>query len=173
MTILAAGYAASSSTGKIIDYLKSESDNNYIMKAQIINFILNAGINIILIPIYGITGAAIGTSISSVTFSLILMYRAKKTEDVIAWEPHLLKIIFSGLTSLIITYSILKTVFSTIPPLAVVPAGILYFILYIMIYAATGLKQEDWDMWYKILRKFGLLNYWKKWTRKLRLFEDR
>jgi O-antigen/teichoic acid export membrane protein len=161
MTVVAIGFVFNSSMGYLVPYLKSESKNKFILKAQIVNLVLNGALNIYLIPTYGIEGAAAGTTVSTIVFGLIIVAFTYKKSGVIPWELHFLKIIVSSILSMALVYGILKMIYANIPPLAVFPAGGAYFFIYLLIYAFLGIKEEDWEMWYRILEKLSLLKLWR------------
>lgn len=156
LSIVAFGTMFSSALGKIGDILKSAGKTKIIFYNTTINMVLNIGLNILLIPIYGIVGAAIATAGSTVIMNIILALEAWKYEKVQPLSKNMLKTIFSGLTAITITYILFKQVFPITPLWAMIPAGITFLGLYTVIFGKIGgLKEYDKEIIITTGRKIG------------------
>ena len=105
------------------------------IKVSLISAIVNLILNITLIPIYGIIGAAISTSTSFVIITILDLYILNRTLNVnlkIKWQIKVLS--FNSLV--IITFFILKNYLS-IYSLSII------FVVYLMIVSKFLLNSED------------------------------
>lgn len=155
LVILSAGYFFSVSTGHLGAVIKSESRNEFILFNTVANFFLNIALNILLIPRYGITGAAIATA-GSIFFvnSLMLMetYHIKKVQP---FSRRQLKPIVAVVPSILVVYLVLNQLFTTVPVFALVPGFIFFGALYLALFLAMGLEEEDREMIKAVGDKFG------------------
>jgi O-antigen/teichoic acid export membrane protein len=164
LSIVAFGTMFSSALGKIGDILKSAGKTQIIFYNTTLNMVLNIGLNILLIPIYGIVGAAIATASSTVVMNIILALEAWKYENVQPLSRNMVKTIFAGLTSITATYIIFKQIFPITPLWAMIPAGITFLGIYTITFGKIGgLKEYDKEVIETAARKVGL----EKETRKL------
>jgi len=163
LSIVAFGTMFSSALGKIGDILKSAGKTKIIFYNTTINMVLNIGLNILLIPIYGIVGAAIATAGSTVIMNTILGVEAWRYENVQPFSRNMLKTIFAGLTAIMITYLLFKQIFPITPLWAMIPAGITFLGLYTVIFGKIGgLKEYDKEIIITTGRKIGLEKQVKK-----------
>jgi len=155
LVVLSAGYFFSVSTGHLGAVIKSESRNEFILFNTVANFFLNIALNIMLIPRYGITGAAIATA-GSIFFvnSLMLLetYHIKKVQP---FSRRQLKPIVAVVPSILAVYLVLNQLFTTVPVWALVPGFAVFGTLYLAIYLAIGLEEEDREMIKAAGEKFG------------------
>ena len=156
LSIVAFGTMFSSALGKIGDILKSAGKTKILFYNTTINLFLNVGLNILLIPMYGIVGAAIATASSTVVMNIILGLEAWKYENVQPFSRNMLKTIFSGLSAITITYILFKQIFPITPLWAMIPAGITFLGLHTIIFTKIGgLKDYDKEIIITAARKLG------------------
>lgn len=156
LTILAFGYLANGSVGLTSDFLKSSGHTKPIMYTTTAALITNIGLNILLIPIYGIMGAAIATASSIIALNLLnylIVWKLEKINTVPGkvWKPGIVAAVSLG-----IIYLITKTLFTTTPVWFLIPAGITFYTIYVLLFIKLiGLKNEEKKILLKIGEKTG------------------
>lgn len=118
-------YAAVTTSNSVLDMLKK---TKILMFAGILSTSLNAVLNYLLIPVYGINGAAIASASSLIAgsvFSVFFSYRYMRMHP---FSKSLIYLLVAGLISISIMYFGLHAIYSVIP---IVPAilGISFFLL--------------------------------------------
>jgi len=120
---------------------------------SVIALILNASLNVILVPRYGINGAAFATMISLVIFSLITSLEVYYFIKIVPLKRSLLKIGFVGILS-IIPILVIKP-FIIINIISVGLMGTLFGLIYIiLIFLTKSLDKNDLMILKTIKRKF-------------------
>jgi len=130
LTILVLGnipYVLALSSNKVLLALKK---TRLIMTASIISAIINIVLNLILIPKYGINGAAIATGISFVIMGVMLMFFTNKITHIKPINQNCVKIILSAAISLIATYVLNKLIFANNTLLTIIISLLIYLIIY-------------------------------------------
>ncbi len=90
--------------------LLAHKKSNWLLKDSIIAFVTNILLNSILIPRFGIRGAAVATSISFIILGILFITQSYKLTRIDPLHGALIKIIISGMITASIGYSILKYV---------------------------------------------------------------
>jgi O-antigen/teichoic acid export membrane protein len=119
--------------------------------AAIINIILNA----ILIPPYGITGAAFATMLSTIIFSALLFIQSYKLLSIIPFRRKMF-----GITLIVIISAILLLVIKSlleINLLSLILCSIFFTLVYTLLILITNcLDKNDWYILKSILKKLRL-----------------
>jgi len=103
----------------------------------------NIGLNIWLIPTYGILGAAIATAISLILIHTLRLIEVIKILKMFPYDKHCVKPIIAGAATLF-AGMILKINFLTSPHLNLILAGVTsLLIIYFGVLLAIGLDQRD------------------------------
>lgn len=156
LVILAAGYLFSSSIGHLDEAIKSISETSLLLKNSIANLALNIVLNIVLIPIYGIVGAAIATTTSIIFVNLLLILEMYYIRKIHPFSRSIWKPIAASLPGLFLVYFGLKYIFEVVPIWALIPGAMLYGTLYtIILIAVGGLNEEDRSIIVGAFRKIG------------------
>lgn len=145
LSILAAGYLISALVGRVGSFLQSKGYTRYILYNNVAALTLNIILNIALIPLYGILGAAIATATSTILTNVLMFLEVWKKEGIIS-IPHqeILKIIITGLIPLTLIIGLDTLLFENTPYWFLIPAGIIYFLLYLILYLKIlGLGEEE------------------------------
>lgn len=156
LTILALGYLANGSVGLTSSFLKSSGHTKPIMYTTTVALITNIGLNIILIPIYGIIGAAIATSSSIIILNLLNYSLVWKLEGINTvprkiWKPGIIAAVSLGTI-----YLLTETLFATAPAWLLIPAGITFYTIYVILFIKLiGLNDEEEKILLKIGEKIG------------------
>jgi O-antigen/teichoic acid export membrane protein len=163
LSILAFSNLVSATVGNIGSYLQSKEHNKIIFHNTAVTVVFNIGLNIYLIPKYGITGAAIATAISSILAEFFLFIETYRHEKVISLHPKMVKTVISGLTSITVIYITVDKLFVATPYWVLPPAAALFFALHFLIFLKIGgLTEYDKDIVLTLGRKFGVEKEVKK-----------
>jgi O-antigen/teichoic acid export membrane protein len=156
LTILAFGNLVNSSTGYVNDILKSNGFTRTILYINVANLIANVILNILLIPRYGINGAAMATASSTIILNILLLIQAYRYENIHPFSRKMIYSVIAGAASLAITYLVFKQIFTATPYWALIPAGILFYLVYLVVFIRIGgLTDYDREILLTIGRKAG------------------
>lgn len=135
--------------------LSMKGKSKLILKDILVALALNTILNLILIPAYGITGAAIATMISLISLSLIFAFQSWKILGIV---PLRRKMINITLVALIPTgLLLLIKQFIEINLFALIVLGILFISIYVLLIMLTGcLDKNDKLILDLIKRKFSI-----------------
>ena len=119
------------------------------------NIVLNAA----LIPLYGITGAAIATAASFILIFIVKLFYIHKITGEIPFKKSIAKVFISGLLTIGIILSISHTLFETAPEWFIIPAFLLFALLYPLLLILTrSLEEDDLEIINTIEKKFPRLH---------------
>ncbi|AOV94435.1 hypothetical protein AQV86_00745 [Nanohaloarchaea archaeon SG9] len=172
LSILAVGYLIDATAGRTGSLLSAKGRTNYILYNNIAAVTLNVGLNIALIPIYGIMGAAIATAASTILTNILMFIELWKKENIISIPKNkVLKITLVGLTPLILVAGLNNLLFIETPYWFIFPAGLLYYGLYILIFLKVlGLGEEEKEVF---LRIGEIIGYREEVEASLEFIEDK
>lgn len=144
-SILAGGYLVNALVGRVGDLLGSEGHTDYILYNNIAAVTLNVGLNILLIPKYGITGAAVATAASTILTNILMFTEVWRKEKIISIPfRKIAKITITGLIPLTLIIGLDRLLFANTPYWFLFPAAILYYSLYIALFLKIiGLGEEE------------------------------
>ena len=130
--------------------------SRFIMFASLATAILNIGLNIILIPPFGIEGAAIASVVSIVSINLMKCWKLYSLNGAQPLSKNLIKPTLVSLGLITIIHFISQN-FLTIRIWMIPLFFILYYAIYILAILLTkSLDQEDLKMLTEIERKTGI-----------------
>jgi O-antigen/teichoic acid export membrane protein len=157
LSILALGYLIDALMGRIGSFLQSTGYTKYLLYNNIAALIINILLNVLLIPIYGIIGAAIATASSTILTNLMMFAEVWKKEGIVSIPyKKIVKIIISGLIPLFIITILDRIFFTNTPYWFLLPAGIIYFSTYsLMFLKILGIDQEEKEVFIKIGEMIG------------------
>ena len=96
---------------------------------------LNITLNIILVPRYGINGAAISTMLSYIFWSILTLFMAKKYTSIIPLKRKMIRVFLVSLIPTLILFFIRN--FFEINLLVIVLLGLMFFLLYFFLILFT------------------------------------
>ncbi len=133
----------SMSISAISTYLLSMvGKSKIILKDSIIFSVINLILNLILIPLYGLNGAAFSTTVSYVLLSFIFIYQANKELGIIPLRRKVIRIFCSSLIPLVII-CLLKQ-FILVNTFSLILMSILFLTTYILlIFLTKSLDNND------------------------------
>ena len=129
-----------------------EGKSKTILKITLIVLVINIILNSILIPLLGITGAAIATMLSFVFLGLLFALESWKHLRIVPIRRKMINLTLVGLLLALILYSI-KGMINT--PIGIVLAGSAFILAYILLLFITGcLDKNDKLILDQVKRKF-------------------
>jgi O-antigen/teichoic acid export membrane protein len=144
LTILTFGYLYSTSVGHLDTVLKAMDKTKLLFKNSLINFFVNIGLNLLLIPKFGIAGGAAATAISIIFAESLLLAEVYYFKGVHPFSIESLKPIIASTPALIIVYLGLNHLFETIPLWASIPGGLAFGTIYLItLYIINGIKEDE------------------------------
>ncbi|PSG98651.1 MAG: hypothetical protein BRC29_00810 [Nanohaloarchaea archaeon SW_7_43_1] len=157
LSILAFGYLASSLTGISRQIIEATSQTKYNFYLASMTGLVNIGLNLLLIPDYGVLGAAIATSFSLVTSSVASIIVVNYLTSKQPFKISMWKIFFSGLVAAVSTYFLIKALADPVPEWMLVPALAAFGVIYLGLLLLTRTLSEDDKMIIKAAeRKIGV-----------------
>ena len=121
----------------------------------LVNIILSLGINfllnILLIPKYGISGAAMSTTIVLVASAIVFVWQAKHYTSIIPLKRKMIRIFFVSIIPLLLLFSIKKIV--PINYVSFFLLGFFFILSYLILIFITGCLDKNDFMILKSLRK--------------------
>lgn len=156
LSILIIGYFFITIFGLAEQGLRTFKKTKFLGILTLIIFLMNVALNILLIPIYGIIGAAIATTFSILTMSLVRLFYFKGMlkfgYDKILYS----KFIFSGVIALVIFFYSTKF-FEALSIYLLISLLIVYMIVYFaLLIIFKSFSQEDISVLEAVERKIGV-----------------
>jgi O-antigen/teichoic acid export membrane protein len=162
LAILVFGYILYSLAYTSSNIIGMAKKTGWILLITIILAASNILLNFLLIPLYGVNGAAVATSISYIIGSLFLLFFSYKLLKVWAMDKSFFKTFFTGLFSVGIMYLFIHYVLSPIPYsgfLGVLYFGAIFSVFFVFYFALLFLlrsfEREDIELFKKILNRLG------------------
>jgi len=151
LSILALGYLISALVGRVGSYLKSRSRTKYVLYNSGAALTLNLVLNVVLIPIYGIIGAAVATASSIILSNLLMFLEVWKKEKVFSIPKKVIKVILAALIPLLAVIPLDRLLFATTPFWFIFPAVALYYGLYtITLLKIIGLSKAEKEVFVRM-----------------------
>lgn len=159
LAILAFGYLYSSSVGHLDNVIKVIDETQVIHKNAVLNFFINIGLNILLIPQIGIIGAAIATTGSIVFTQTLLLGEVYYFRNIQPFNLEAIKPAAASLISLGITWIMIESLFEVVPIAALIPGFVVFGTTYlILLYLLGGIKEEEINIIEKNIEKIAGIN---------------
>lgn len=118
--------------------------------------LLNIILNVLLIPIFGIIGAAIGTFFSIFSINLIRAIILKKISGIHSITPKILKPICLTILFSVLLYYSFQFFFTTSIFLVIISALLFYFIFFLSLILTKSISKEDINLILLIEKQLGL-----------------
>ena len=155
LRILAIGFIINNFVGPCGVTLVGMGKPRFIMFATLTAAVLNVVLNIILIPSFGIVGAATASVIAIVSINLVKIWKLYLISGVQSLSKNLIKPTLLFLASIAFLYFIFQN-FVTIVWWMLPPLFILFYIIYIIAVLSTkSFDQEDLKILMLVERKIG------------------
>jgi O-antigen/teichoic acid export membrane protein len=132
---------------------------NIILLFSAFSLIVNVILNLILIPLWGMVGAAVATMLTAALNSVLRVIYSWRVFLISPFSSGMLRSIPAGFISIGTTYLIGKIIIKTINPYFLIfLLGIFLSLYIILVLLFSGLQQEDVEILKAIERKTGLKN---------------
>lgn len=147
LVILAFGKFMNSFTGPLGSIINTYEENQIIFKNSFAKFVINVGLNLALIPVLGIVGAAIATAGTTTFMNLLVAAEVYHIKKIHPFSLDGFKPIMSSFTGISVVYLLMHLVFEQVPVWALVPGGLVFGIIYfVVLIGMKGIKPEDRDI---------------------------
>lgn len=130
LIFLSVGYfisAVTGTSGSILDMFKK---TKILMAISIASTLINVGMNYLLIPRYGINGAAFASAISLVVGSVLLSAFSFKSINMLPFDKSILYLSLFGTISMGGVYFCLHALYGSIPIIPAVIGVLVFFLIY-------------------------------------------
>jgi len=158
LSILALGYLCYGLSQTSINTLNMVKKTKSVLYISIITLFLNVLLNYLLIPLYGMNGSAIATTISFLIGSVAAIFFSRKYLNLVPFRKEHLKLFIAGILALIISYFVLEILrkLSTMLILNIAIIFVVFFSIYVLLLLLfKSFEQEDKEMFKLIKRKIG------------------
>lgn len=157
LSILAFGFLISSALGPTGPVIRAWGETKQIFWIASLAACTNFILNLYLIPLYGITGAAIATASSLIagsTLRLLFVYHIGKMQP---FRKGFLKPIFTSIVAVLIMYGIVKYLFEPVTLYILIPMFFVFLMIYFFsLLLFKGFGQEDLMIMKAIETKVGI-----------------
>lgn len=138
LIILSLGNLFSSAIGQLGSVMKALDKTGIIFRNNVGNVVLNVGLNFLLIPRYGMVGAALATTLSGVFIASLFVAETYYTRGIHGISKRMVIPVVSALIPLGLLYVLLDSAFNIVPIPILIAGGAAFGLLYAAIYAALG-----------------------------------
>jgi O-antigen/teichoic acid export membrane protein len=154
LLILSTGQLINSSTGSV-GYILIMTGHQYLkLSSDIALFFLNILLNILLIPKWGLAGAAVATGVSVAGVNIIRAVMVYMTSRIQAYNWNYLKPVAAGILIIPLGLGLRKCLHSTHFMIALLLAGGVIIVVYTFLIWGMGLDENDKMIINKILKRF-------------------
>jgi O-antigen/teichoic acid export membrane protein len=168
LSVLAAGFLFSVVTGPSSNALMVMGYSKRIMYNNIFVTLLNVGLNLILIPRYGIVGAAGATTVSYTLLNLLYTTQLYRSASVHAFTGSLLKPGLSALGSMIVVYLVVTELFGVSLLSLIVGEFLFAVVLGVLVLRLGAIEREEVMIIDSIEDYFDIdLTTVKEWAKRL------
>jgi O-antigen/teichoic acid export membrane protein len=156
LTVLAVGFFSHTLVGPNESTLNSIGATKQVMYDNITAAVVNVIINLLLIPRYGIIGAAAGTTVAYIILNSLYSYHVFVLTEVHPFSMAMLKPGIGGIVIGLVVYFILTSTFQ-ITPLVLVTASLVYAMLYtVAVLLLGGIEREEVMLVLSFEERFGV-----------------
>jgi len=156
LKILVVAYFINNFMGPNGSTLIAYGKTKFLMYATFVSATLNITLNVLLIPIYGIVGAAIATGISILSVNIIRVYKLYSISGVHSFKSNIIKPVIS--TGIIGSIIMIVMMYTKIPGIiqAIVAFGILSALFLLMLFVTRSVSQQDIKLLILVEKKTGI-----------------
>ncbi|RLG14989.1 MAG: hypothetical protein DRN66_00505 [Candidatus Nanohalarchaeota archaeon] len=158
LSILAIGYFVSTVAGLSASGLTAIKKQNILLAITTAGTILNVILNYLLIPVFGITGAAAATAVSIIFINGLCLFFIHKYLGIFPFSLNHAKGFLATLLAFVFTYITVKFFFPVTPLIVLLPALGGYLMIYFLIMVKMKIIDKDDLRLLKSLEKKSGLN---------------
>jgi len=168
LVILISAYFIDVITGPALQTLKAFKKTRFIFNLNLVIVLLNLILNILLIPAFGLEGAALATAVSIVLREIIIFFKVKSLIKFKYRFKYYIKYILSASIPLVVIYLILITFFRPYSIIELIIALAAFGSLYlVLLFLFKSFTKEDLMIMIAIEKRLGLnLKFIKKFIRR-------
>lgn len=156
LAILALGFFSHTLVGPNESTLKSIGATRHVMYDNVTAAVVNVVVNLLLVPTYGIIGAAAGTTVAYIVLNALYSYHVFTLTDVHPFSTAMLKPGIGGIALGLATYVIVTSMFQITPGI-LVTACLVYGIAYtVTILLLGGVEREEIMLILSFEERFGV-----------------
>lgn len=156
LIILAFSNLFGSAVGHLDQVIKAISETNILLKNTLANLGLNIVLNILLIPQFGLMGAAIATASSTVFVNTLLVLEVYHFKDIHPFSSQTIKPLIASVPGLALVYLGLNLLFNYVPLWSLIPGAIVFGVLYLItLVLIGGIREQDREIIVRAGRKIG------------------
>jgi len=156
LVVLVVGEIMGEMTGPVNKLLQSDDRTKLVMKNSLGHLGLNIVLNVLLVPSFGLLGAAVATTVSVIAIDAVLVYEVRSKVGINPYSWDLAKPVVASVPGALIVWAILNLAFKTVPTWSMLPGAAIYLASYLVVLVATrAFKPEDADIIESSFRKLG------------------
>jgi O-antigen/teichoic acid export membrane protein len=156
LVVLVLGEIVGEMTGPVNQLLQSDDRTKLVMKNSLGHLALNVVLNILLVPSFGLLGAAVATTVSVIAIDAVLVYEVQSKVGINPYSWDLAKPVVASIPGALLVWMGLNLVFDTVPTWSMIPGAAVYAASYLVILVVTGaFKPEDADIIESGFRRLG------------------
>jgi O-antigen/teichoic acid export membrane protein len=156
LVVLVVGEIMGEMTGPVNKLLQSDDRTKLVMKNSFGHLVLNVVLNVLLVPSFGLFGAAVATTVSVIAIDAVLVYEVRSKVGINPYSWDLAKPVVASVPGALLVWMGLNLVFDTVPTWSMIPGAAVYAASYLVILVVTGaFKPEDADIIESGFRRLG------------------
>ena len=159
LSILAFAFFLASVLGPANYILQTYGKTKIVMKGYFIGAGVNFALNFLLIPIYGINGAAIATGFSYALMGVLYLFSVWHHEKMLPFRMNHLKPAFASIIAVLITYELAKCIGATLPIL-IAMLFLFFFLYFFLLLIFKSFEDEDLKIMRAIDERLGTKSDW-------------
>jgi len=160
LSILAFSYFITSLFGLAVPLLQSYGKTKIIMVCGFIGAGANFILNFLLIPIYGLNGAAIATGISAVLMSILYLFFAYRIGKVQPFRRSFIKPVIASVIAVLVVYALTKYLIG-VSSFSLIGMFIVFLLLYFfLLLVFKSFEEEDLMIMRAIDQRLGTKSDW-------------
>ncbi len=159
LSILAFALFISSVLGPANYVLQTYGKTRIVMKGYFIGAGVNFGLNLLLIPLYGINGAAIATGFSYVLISVLYFLFVWRLARMQPFRLNHLKPVFAAIIAVLVVYELAKSLGATLPVL-IIMLFVFIIIYFFLLLIFKSFEAEDLMILRAIDERLGIKSDW-------------
>jgi O-antigen/teichoic acid export membrane protein len=161
LAILALGYFVSSIFSNAASVLFAFKKTRYLSMNSMVSAVLNVILNFMLIPAYGIAGAAVATVISLNMTTILAAVEVWKMTGMHPFTTRIFRSLLAGIISISFIYLLIETFWEFVPIPAIIALFFLFMGIYVLLLLALGtLQKSDVEILRAIENRFGIRISW-------------
>jgi O-antigen/teichoic acid export membrane protein len=153
LSILAIGFFMYASAHPSLKMLELQKDTKFYLISTGLAALTNILLNLWLIPLYGLNGAAVASAVSLIMLFILVTYKVNQRGNYLTYSNGFMKSGFIAMALLGVIYIFAKIFFSIITPIMLIPLTCIYLGSYALLLFLFVLRTEEKEIISKIVTK--------------------